>query len=531
MRNEEEERGVSMTNFGDESFSLSTNKDTGKRDVVRSSWIQIVSMVLIIILFGLLIIIIGVASASYDKLDEIANKELTTTYYSLGLPQYEGYSWADVCDQAAGSEINFYMWSGDDSINDWVDTWLAPQLLDNYDITLTRVSANAVDVVSSTKAIVENGWNNGTVDLVWINGANFYELKSNNLAYGPWAKKVPSADVYNFEDASIEYDFGYPTAGYEMPYTGAQVIFVYDIGERAVSTINSIKKIIDLIMNDQLSFTYAAPCYTIDRETGMMINGDHTGSVFMRHVFYYAIDKKLDTTNGYLEFMDDIEVDETLYAQVAPAFFKMLRDLEPHLYYDYSKYKKSKDYPTGSNVVKNVYPTSNSIVDDMFGNNDTDIQISYNPSYTELMVDASSWNTTSQGYVLTEGSTAGTIANTNFVAIPITSKNMLAAVVAGNFIGSPQAMYARANVNFLNQVYDTTSETFTTGGWNVPFDLTPHDLHNPTQTELSKDRLGELPSVYINRLETDWYYCVLTYVPGRSLITYDDGATHTLYCE
>ena len=44
-----------------------------------------------------------------------------------------------------------------------------------------------------------------------------------------------------------------------------------------------------------------------------------------------------------------------------------------------------------------------------------------------------------QGYVRSSGN----LANTNFVAIPTTSRNKLGAAVAANFLGTPQANYYR----------------------------------------------------------------------------------------
>jgi ABC-type uncharacterized transport system YnjBCD substrate-binding protein len=46
---------------------------------------------------------------------------------------------------------------------------------------------------------------------------------------------------------------------------------------------------------------------------------------------------------------------------------------------------------------------------------------------------------TAQGYVMSSGN----LANTNFVAIPATSRNKLGAAVAANFLGTPQANYYR----------------------------------------------------------------------------------------
>ena len=54
-------------------------------------------------------------------------------------PTFEKYSWADVILEAKGKTIKFWMWSGNNNINNWVDNWLAPQMLTHFGITLIRV--------------------------------------------------------------------------------------------------------------------------------------------------------------------------------------------------------------------------------------------------------------------------------------------------------------------------------------------------------------------------------------------------------
>src|SRR5208337_3029858 len=44
-----------------------------------------------------------------------------------------------IIQNARGTTVNFYSWSGDDRINKWIDTALATYVKDNYDITLKRI--------------------------------------------------------------------------------------------------------------------------------------------------------------------------------------------------------------------------------------------------------------------------------------------------------------------------------------------------------------------------------------------------------
>ena len=95
-----------------------------------------------------------------------------------------------------------------------------------YNIQLVRVpiqsTSTAINIVNA-EISAGYGMNNGTVDMIWINGQNFARLKNSGHAYGPWANKVPNAANFDFSDPSIEYDFGIQTSGLEIPYNLAQV--------------------------------------------------------------------------------------------------------------------------------------------------------------------------------------------------------------------------------------------------------------------------------------------------------------------
>ena len=305
--------------------------------------------------------------------------------------------------------------------------------------------------------------------------------------------KVPNAVNYDYQADTIKYDFGLPTNGFEMPYNEAQVIFCYDSSYLNVSSIQDIGLLLTWIQNNPGKFTYAAPRY-LD-STGEA-DHDYTGSAFIRHIFY-------SIASPYTQFFGDYNDD--LYKQYAPLFYKTLRDLEPYLF-DASTVYNSK-------VSGKYYPQNQEMVDQLFGQGHIEVTMSYDVGHATNMVSAKSWPSTSMGTVLT----SGTIANTNFVLIPANSANKLAAVVAGNYIASAQAMFSRAQPEVIGslQAYDPTCDNFL-DGWNDAFEYIDRDPATPSTSDLSKYRLSELSAAYINQIEQDWYTCVLTYVAGNS---------------
>jgi putative spermidine/putrescine transport system substrate-binding protein len=496
--------------------ALTTNKmEVRTYDEKKSNSVQKTTLCLVVLFFVSLIIIMGVASATYDVVADLAQPAPISSYGSLGLPGYEGYNWDDVLSGAAGGEVRFNTWNGSESINSWINDWLAPQLAE-FDITLTLVplksTYDAVDTVIEEVEADKNA--DGSIDLIWLNGNNFYLMKSGGYAYGPWSDIVPSADLYDWSDYSISHDFGYAVDGYEMPYTGAQVVFVRCTNHVSASAVNTYDNFITWLQGSgNQKFTYPAPCYILDSD-GSCEKGDYTGAVFIRHVLYHVL---YDNGADYSVF-ESVSVDESLYAKWAPKLFKKLRDLEASLYAD----------ATDINLVNDIYPKNITVQDALFDAMTLYMTLSYNPNAASDSI-GTTYPATAQGFVFND--TIGTIANTNYVLIPSNSPNKLAALVAGNLIGSAPAMFSRAKVKFLSQVYNPESDAFTSGGWDAPFELMDTSSADPTTEVLRENRADEIGTKYSERFTVDWYWCVQNYVAGRSTVTLDDESKYTVYCD
>src|SRR5690606_2743779 len=50
--------------------------------------------------------------------------------------------WESVTEEAAGQEVNMYMWGGNENINRYLDEWVAPRLQEEQDVELNRVPVN-----------------------------------------------------------------------------------------------------------------------------------------------------------------------------------------------------------------------------------------------------------------------------------------------------------------------------------------------------------------------------------------------------
>lgn len=455
----------------------------------------------------------AIAAATLDKTREkiyVYNPNITTIEQPVGLPGNVQLSWDNVVARAKGTTVNFFTCGGCPKYNNWIDSYLKPQLKTLYDINLVRKpivgpTSVALQLVEDQIAL-KPGTANVSVDLIWLNLENFARLRNpvsggSSNAYGPWAMKIPSARNFDFSSPPITFDGGLPTAGYEFPYDGAQCVFIYN-GNRIASAndlklIHTIDGLKSWIVANSGRFTYAAPA-----KDALGGTGDYTGSAFIRHVFYTA-------AAPYTDFLTSADT-TALYASRAPKFFQYLRDIEPYLY------AAPAADPAFVGRTRS-YPLNNTIADALFARQSTYLTMSYNPSYAAEMVAKGAWDAATvspQGYVLT----GGTLANTNFVAIPVNSKNKLGAVVAANFLGSPQANYYRALTLGSLSVYDLQAEAFAAGGWQAAFDTIDRSPRTPSAQQLAAGKLAELSPSYITKIQRDWHTCVRNYIYSNTTL-------------
>ena len=141
-----------------------------------------------------------------------------------------GMSWDDIVAEAKGGEVNWFLWGGSDNINQYVTEFIGGILKDEYDITLNRVGlSDTVEAVNIVLGEKESGvTDDGSVDMIWINGENFRTMKQGGLAYCGYLDVLPNNRLVNWDNPSIANDFGVPVDDCEVPWSKAQFAFAYD---------------------------------------------------------------------------------------------------------------------------------------------------------------------------------------------------------------------------------------------------------------------------------------------------------------
>lgn len=352
-------------------------------------------------------------------------------------------------------KVNMYMWGGSKEINKFMDEVIAVNLEKNENIKLNRVPiSNIKDTVN--KLIVEKqaGKTSGSVDLIWINGENFKELKKADILEKNIGKNLENLKYV--KTSTLEKDFGEPIDGYEIPWGEAQFNFIY----RGTGKIpfKNYMELMEYVKSNPGKFTYPE------------VN-NFTGSAFVRNI---AID-----ILGYknIENMSEKELENNL--QIVWNYFN---EIKPYLWRE-----------------GNTYPESEGKLDTLYENGEVDVTMGYTLNKVTSKITAGQYPNTSKSFLLEKG----TLFNNHYLAIPANGKNKIEAEKVIDYLISPEGQLLKQepknwgdltilDVDMLNE---NEREKFKS--------LVEND-HLPSMDQLKEKRVKELSPEKLMIIEKGW---------------------------
>ena len=147
---------------------------------------------------------------------------------TLGVYTGANADWSQIQNEAKGQTVYFNAWGGSEATNAYI-AWAAKEAKTRYRIDVRHVKiSETAEVVKRVQTEMAAGrTRDGSVDLMWVNGENFRNLKNGGLLFGPWAQSLPNWSLVDL-NKPVRTDFSVPTEGYESPWGTAQLTLIAD---------------------------------------------------------------------------------------------------------------------------------------------------------------------------------------------------------------------------------------------------------------------------------------------------------------
>ena len=316
--------------------------------------------------------------------------------------------WQTVLDEAKGKTVYFNAWGGSQNINDYIG-WVGETVSKRFGVTVKHVklddTASAVSTVLAEKAAGKN--QDGSIDLIWINGENFASMQDKGLLAEGFATSLPNWQYVDTKNPSVTVDFTLPTKGQESPWGGAKLVFFADTARSGPvdAMPKSSAELLAWAKQHPGRFSYPAP-------------PDFIGSSFLKQVLSETV-----TDPAVLQK----PVDDATFETVTTPLWDWLDAIRPVLW------RQGRDHPQN-------YPAMKQLLAD----GELDIIFAFNPAEASSGIAAGELPETVRSFTFP----GGTLGNTHFVAIPYNSSAKPAAKVVANFLISPEAQLRKEDPRY-----------------------------------------------------------------------------------
>ncbi|MBM7808846.1 putative spermidine/putrescine transport system substrate-binding protein [Geodermatophilus bullaregiensis] len=373
-------------------------------------------------------------------------------------------SWDEVLAEADGQTVDLWMYGGDQLGNAYVDDVLAPAAA-GLGVTLRRVPVtDTADALNRVLSELQAGTDDGSVDLVWVNGENFASGRQADAWLCGWTDQLPSMAYVDPEDPLLTSDFGTPVDGCEAPWHKAQFVLAYD-SAAVTDPPSSMTELFAWVEANPGRFTYPAP-------------PDFTGSAFLRQALY-AVAGGPDEVPA--------EFDQAAFDELAPELFDRLAALAPSLW-------RAGD----------TYPQDLAALEELYAGDQVDVTMTYGPATLAQQVASGALPAGTRVLPL-EG---GTLGNASFLAVPVNAADQAGALAVADLALTPEQQLAKADPAVWGQ-YPVLAPDRLPGDVAAAFAALPSSEAVPPFEELSRDADPELGAGWVGPLEDGWRSDVL----------------------
>ncbi|MFU8690230.1 ABC transporter substrate-binding protein [Rossellomorea sp. FS2] len=363
--------------------------------------------------------------------------------------------WNEIVSQAEGSKVNLFMWGGDEAVNHYIDDVVAPGLKKEYGISLKRVPMDTPEILQKLQTEKRAGKKDGSMDIVWMNGENFKNAKENDLLSGPITDRLPNLTSY-YNEKDFENDFGTPTGGYEAPWGKVQFVFFYN-SDKIDSPPRTVDELKSFVKEHPGKFTYPVP-------------RDFTGNAFIRHLLNANSDQPIEKAG------EDIE-------EAGGKVWDDLNEMKGDLWRD-----------------GKTYPKELTDLDRLFGQEEVWISMGYNEARAESLVKKGIYPEGTKPFLLED---AGSIGNTHFLSVPFNSPNQAGALVAIDYMLSPEMQLEKMQPDGWGDSTPISMDKLE-DGMRKKFEELDRGDTVPDPALLEEAYIGEMDASYVEWVKEHW---------------------------
>ena len=365
--------------------------------------------------------------------------------------------WSVVEKQGRNQNLSMMMWKGDPKINAYMNDYIVPKVKAKYGIDLNIINGQGNVIVQSLMTELQANQSESEIDLIWINGETFYQLRQIDALYGPWTSVLPNAEYIDFENPFIGKDFQQDIKGYEMPWGNVQMTWIY----------NSAKVENPPMTKEDLS-------KFVKQHPGKFTFDNHfTGLTFLKSLLI-----------SFAEYPEELygEFDEAVYQKYASQLWEYINKLKPYLWQN-----------------GEAFPENVAQMHQLFASGETWFSMSNNDSEVDNKISEGLFSETARAYVPDFGS----IQNSHYLGIPKLSAHKASAMMVVNLMISAEAqahkskpsVWGDGSVLNIDKLPDNKKQYF---------DTIEKRQFAPTREELNKKALMELNPEYMIRLAEDF---------------------------
>lgn len=308
-------------------------------------------------------------------------------------------TWEQTLKAAEGSTVQLLMWQGDPFINTYMTDYVLPEVQNQFGISVEIASGQGSQIVSTLMSEQQARVDESAVDLVWINGDTFFQLRQIDALYGPFTDFLPNNKFINWDSPFISQDFQQPTEGYECPWGNVQLCLIYN-SDKVTSPPKTLEELESWVKQHPGKFT---------------ISSDFTGMTLLKSMLINMAGSETALDGPF---------DEVKYDALSTQLWEYINRIKPYFW------REGETFPSG------VAP-----MHQLFSNGEIWFTMSNNDGEVENKVLQGVLPKSSRAYVL-EG---GTIQNSHYLGVVKKATNKAGAQVLINFLISPEAQLKKAD--------------------------------------------------------------------------------------